>query len=229
MKMIMADSLDSQVTRQWYLGNININFRKQFTEELTDSFCRRYLNIRYHGKKMPIRAGVVLRDLNLRPRQLYRVENEEKARQHLQSMGVFNYTSLQFTPRDTTVQCDTLDATLDLIFDKPYDFYIETNVKGKTTGRVGPELVVGLPSAMPSVEARSSISICMALTSGRQARRATDPAPTISIPMSMVRMCHSRSQASSPRSIYLRPWHSVSAVSAKVISRVHSMVFLPPQ
>ena len=72
MKMIMADSLDSQVTRQWYLGNININFRKQFTEELTDSFCRRYLNIRYHGKKMPIRAGVVLRDLNLRPRQLYR-------------------------------------------------------------------------------------------------------------------------------------------------------------
>lgn len=143
MKMIMADSLDSQVTRQWYLGNININFRKQFTEELTDSFCRRYLNIRYHGKKMPIRAGVVLRDLNLRPRQLYRVENEEKARQHLQSMGVFNYTSLQFTPRDTTAQCDTLDATLDLIFDKPYDFYIETNVKGKTTGRVGPELVVG--------------------------------------------------------------------------------------
>ena len=80
MKMIMADSLDSQVTRQWYLGNININFRKQFTEELTDSFCRRYLNIRYHGKKMPIRAGVVLRDLNLRPRQLYRVENEEIGR-----------------------------------------------------------------------------------------------------------------------------------------------------
>lgn len=39
---------------------------------------------------------------------------------------------------------DTLDANIDLVFDKPYDFYIEANAKGKTTGRVGPELVVGL-------------------------------------------------------------------------------------
>ena len=143
MKMVLADSLDSQATRKWYVGNITINFRKQFMEQLTDSFCRRTLNIYYRGKKMPIRAGVVLRDLHLRPRQLYKVENEEKARQHLQTMGLFSYTSLQFTPRDTTAQCDTLDATLDLVFDKPYDFYIETNVKGRTTGRVGPELVVG--------------------------------------------------------------------------------------
>ncbi len=40
--------------------------------------------------------------------------------------------------------CDTLDANIDLVFDKPYDFYVEANAKGKTTGRVGPELVVGL-------------------------------------------------------------------------------------
>lgn len=144
MKMVMADSLDTLVRRKWYIGNINIRFRKQFMEQLTDSFCRRYLNIYYRGKKMPIRAGVVLRDLQLRPRRLYRVENEEKARQNLQSMGLFSYTSLQFTPRDTTALCDTLDANIDLVFDKPYDFYIEANGKGKTTGRIGPELVVGL-------------------------------------------------------------------------------------
>ena len=144
IKMVMVDSLDDQTRRKWYIGNININFRKQFMEEMTDSFCRRYLNIYYRGKKMPIRAGVILRDLHLRPRQLYRVDNEEKARQHLQSTGLFSYTGLTFTPRDTTAQCDTLDATLDLVFDKPYDFYIEANAKGKTTGRIGPELVVGL-------------------------------------------------------------------------------------
>lgn len=39
---------------------------------------------------------------------------------------------------------DTLDANIDLVFDKPYDFYVEANARGKTTGRVGPELVVGL-------------------------------------------------------------------------------------
>lgn len=144
LKLVMADSLDTLVKRKWHIGNVNIRFRRQMQEELTDSFCRRYLNFYYNGKKMPIRPGMVLRDLQIYPRQLYRVENEEKARYHLQSMGLFSYTNLQFTPRDTTALCDTLDANIDLIFDKPYDFYVEANAKGKTTGRIGPELVVGL-------------------------------------------------------------------------------------
>lgn len=43
-----------------------------------------------------------------------------------------------------TIGSDTLDANIDLVFDKPYDFYVETNARAKTTGRVGPELVIGL-------------------------------------------------------------------------------------
>lgn len=144
VKLVMADSLDSKTYHKWYIGNVNINFRKQIMEELPDSFCRRNLRFFYNGKKIPIRPGLVLRDLSLYPRRMYRVEDEEKAKAHVQSMGLFSYTSLQFSPRDTTAQCDTLDATLDLVFDKPYDFYVEANAKGKTTGRIGPELVVGL-------------------------------------------------------------------------------------
>ena len=152
MRLVMADSIDSMVTRQWHIGNININFRKQMMEEMTDSFVRRFLSFRYTGKKMPIRAGVVLRELKLRPRSLYMVDNETAARQGLQSMGLFSYTNIQFTPRSTLAEDslgrvehrDTLDANIDLVFDKPYDFYVEANAKAKTTGRVGPELVVGL-------------------------------------------------------------------------------------
>ncbi len=152
MRLMMADSIDSMATRQWYIGNININFRKQMMEEMTDSFVRRYLSFRYAGRKMPIRAGVVLRELKLRPRRLYMVDNETAAKQGLQAMGLFSYTNLQFTPRSMQVvdslghveYRDTLDANIDLVFDKPYDFYVEANAKAKTTGRVGPELVVGL-------------------------------------------------------------------------------------
>ncbi len=152
MRLMMVDSVEPEVKRQWYIGNININFRKQFMEEMTDSFVRRYLSFRYAGKKMPIRAGVVLRELKLRPRSLYKIDNENLAKSGLQSMGLFSYTNIQFTPRATEVKDslgnvayrDTLDANIDLVFDKPYDFYVEANAKGKTTGRVGPELVVGL-------------------------------------------------------------------------------------
>ncbi len=152
VRLTMVDSIEPEATRQWYIGNININFKKEFMEEMTDSFVRRYLSFRYHGKKMPIRPGIVLRSLRLRPRTLYKVRTEEHAKSGLQEMGLFNYTSLQFTPRSTksvdslgnVVYNDTLDANIDLVFDKPYDFYIEANARGKTSGRVGPELVVGL-------------------------------------------------------------------------------------
>lgn len=155
VRLMMADSIDTLASRKWYVGNVRFNFRNQFMEELTDSFVRKYLSFYYRGRKMPIRAGVVLKDLKLFPNRVYKVENEEAARSHLQSMGLFSYTSIQFTPRNKPVLeeylgdgckvlSDTLDATIDLVFDKPYDFYVEANARGKTTGRVGPELVVGL-------------------------------------------------------------------------------------
>ena len=34
--------------------------------------------------------------------------------------------------------------TINCVFDKPYDIYLETNVVGKTTGRVGPGVILGL-------------------------------------------------------------------------------------
>ena len=155
VKLAMADSVDTMTYRRWYIGKVNFNFRKKFMEEMTDSFVRSKLSFHYAGRKMPVRAGVVLRGFKLFPNRLYKVENEETAKSHLQSMGLFSYTSIQFTPRNQPavesflddgccVYSDTLDANVDLVLDKPYDFYIETNARGKTTGRVGPEIVVGL-------------------------------------------------------------------------------------
>lgn len=103
VRLMMADSVDDKVARQWYIGNINVNFRKQFMEEMTDSFVRRYLSFKYAGKKIPLRPGIVLRSLRLRPGTLYKLRTEEKAKSGLQEMGLFSYTNIQFTPRTTQV------------------------------------------------------------------------------------------------------------------------------
>ena len=144
LSLQMADSLESEVTRKWYIGNVELNFRKQFMEELHDSTQRSSLTLRYNGRRPPLRPGVILRDLKLRPRQLYSASNEEESHKSIQSTGLFTYSSFRFTPRDTTSVCDTLDLSIDCVFDKPYDFYVEANAKGKTSGYMGPELVVGL-------------------------------------------------------------------------------------
>ncbi|MCH4148687.1 MAG: BamA/TamA family outer membrane protein [Prevotella sp.] len=140
----MADSLDAQATHKWYIGKIDINFRRSFMEQLNDSLHKRHFTTYFNGSHQPLRTGVISRGLKLRPNQLYNSANEEESSKNILNMGLFSYSSLKFTPRDSSLTCDTLDLAVDLVFDKPYDFYVEANANGKTTGRMGPELVLGL-------------------------------------------------------------------------------------
>ena len=62
----------------------------------------------------------------------------------MNAMGLFSMIDFKFTPRDTTATCDTLDLTINCVFDKPWDTYIETNFNARTIGRMGPELKLGV-------------------------------------------------------------------------------------
>lgn len=139
----IADSLDAQASHKWYIGNVRINFRKAFMEQLNDSIHRRRFTAYFNGRRPPLRTGVITQMLKLRPHQLYSSENEEESNKNILNTGLFSYNSMRFTPRDSSLTCDTLDLALDLVLDKPYDFYVEANANGKTTGRMGPELVLG--------------------------------------------------------------------------------------
>lgn len=143
LQILLADSLPERVSHKWCVGKVNINFRRLYSDTLCDSMSSRHYDIHFNGKRPPIRPGVILRDLSIKPGKLYSSSDEEQSKQKIQSTGLFSYTNLTFSPRDSTSLCDTLDANMDLVFDKPYDFYIESNAKGKTTGMLGPEFVMG--------------------------------------------------------------------------------------
>lgn len=164
------------------------------------------------------------------------VDDENTAKAGLQSMGLFSYTNLQFVPRSTQVldslgnvqYCDTLDANIDLVFDKPYDFYVEANAKGKTTGRVGPELVVGL-TKRNAFRGGEKLDINFHGSHEWQTITGQGEVPARSIPMSSDQMSRCRSQASSPLGMLSARWHRMSADSAEVISLAVTMVRrIPP-
>ena len=144
LKLQMADSLQSNVMRKWYIGNITVNFRKQILEELNVHRNFRHYSLNYNGKKSPLRFGVILSDLQLRHGDLYNASKDQLSQQKVNSLGLFSSSRFSFTPRDSTDDCDTLDMNVDLTFDKPYDFYIEAYGKGKTSGKYGPEVIVGM-------------------------------------------------------------------------------------
>ena len=144
LRFQLANDIPEAARHKWYIGRVNINMKKSFMEQPTDSFRGRFFTVRFSGKKPPIRPRVLMADLKLRPRQLYSYSNYQESAAKINAMGLFSMTDFQFTPRDTTALCDTLDLTLNCTFDKPWDFYIETNFNARTIGRVGPELRMGV-------------------------------------------------------------------------------------
>lgn len=144
LRLQLANGLPEEALRPWYIGHINVNMKRSYTEQYTDSLTRRNFTLRYSGKKTPLLPRVIMGGFRLRPRQPYSHEKQQETISNINAMGLFSMTELTLTPRDSSALCDTLDLTLNCVFDRPYDFYVETNFKNRTIGRFGPELKTGL-------------------------------------------------------------------------------------
>ena len=143
LQLKLANDIPYAAMHKWYIGNIDVSMRKTSREVLKDSIKRR-ITIHFNGKKPPIRARVLMSDIKLRARQLYRHDDYLQSVSKLNAMGLFSSVNMNFTPRDTTALCDTLDLAMTCTFDKPWDFYVETNFNARTIGRMGPELRMGV-------------------------------------------------------------------------------------
>jgi len=157
VKLQLADGLPEEALRQWNVGNMRINLRRSMFEQLNDSIKRRRLSIHYNGKRPPIRARVLLKNMKLRPGRLFNYDNYQETISLINATGVFSNVDFAFTPRPVTNQVpiidslgrqtlplsDTLDVTLSCTFDKPYNFYAEVNAIGRSIGRYGPEVRLG--------------------------------------------------------------------------------------
>lgn len=140
----MADGIPESAQHKWYIGKVGLQLRKSFMEPLRDTVTRGGVTVSFHGKRPPIRPHVILKNVKVHPGSPYRYQDYLQSADKLSSMGLFTMVDFKYTPKDSTQNGDTLDLALNCILDKPYDFYVETNMKGKTSGSLGPEVVVGL-------------------------------------------------------------------------------------
>ena len=104
----------------------------------TDTITFRNLTYIFTGKKRPVRAGAILRNIQLRPGKLYSQDNQSLTLQQLSSMNIFSSLNFGFTPRNGDISSDTLDMTISAQLDKPYDFTFELNATTKSNSQVGP-------------------------------------------------------------------------------------------
>lgn len=163
LQLHLADSLTDDEMRKWVIGKVNVQIRETAREQLTDSTQFRYLTLRYKGEKPPVRPGVILADMKMRTGDIYSQEAYQESLNNLLSKGIFSTAEITFKPHldaegNTRLVPDTvkakngeeranagvMDMTINTVLDKPYDITFKLDASGKTNGRLGPGLSLGL-------------------------------------------------------------------------------------
>ncbi len=133
--------LPSYIREPKYMGRTTLKVTKSGSNaygQKPDTTTFRNLTYIHHGKKAPVRAGTILRNVQLRPGQLYSQEKQSLTLQQLSQMNIFSSLNFSFTPRRGDTANDTLDMMITAQLDKPYDLTFELNATSKSNSQIGP-------------------------------------------------------------------------------------------
>ena len=124
----------------YHIGNINLRVMNNgainsFSRGDADTLSRRNINYIYNGRKLPVRVGALMSNIQIRKGELYSQEKQQRALQMLNKMNIFSNVNFNMRPRQDS---DTLDMNITAQLDKPYDFTFELNVTSKSNSQIGP-------------------------------------------------------------------------------------------
>lgn len=136
----------AQAKHPYNIGNSRINIYKYNKYQLTDSITFRGQTYAYSNteKKPPLRLRAILPNIFLRKGDLYQQTNHDVTLQKLTDMDIFSSVRVNYVPRDTTLNNDTLDVVVSAMLDKPYDVEFEGKVTNKSNNYVGPGVSFGM-------------------------------------------------------------------------------------
>ena len=133
-------NLAPQVSKQWYIGNVSMritegNMTGMGNRTKADTITRRKFSYIYYGKKLPVRIGALMRNMQIRGGELFSQQKQQNTLQRLSQMGIFNGVSFNIKEREGT---DTLDMNISAQLEKPYDLTFELNATSKSNDQIGP-------------------------------------------------------------------------------------------
>ena len=139
-------NLPARVSRTWKFGNTNIRVTKsnaagERNTITNDTLGSRFFRYVYNGKKPPVKLDALLRNIQIRPGELYSYDKQQSAFKRLGQMNIFSNINFTLTPRG---ESDTLDINITTQLDKPYDFTFELNATSKSNDQIGPGSKISL-------------------------------------------------------------------------------------
>lgn len=138
LQVVPVAGRPARADKPWYIGRTTVNLRRNSRENLTRSRTRRGYTFNFGGDKMPIRAGMWRHAITHREGELYHTSDQKMTLEKIGEMGILSQMDINYVPRDTTEQCDTLDLFVTAVMDKLYDSTFEVNATMKSNQQVGP-------------------------------------------------------------------------------------------
>ena len=142
LKVMQQSNVPENALQTYYIGNTTVNLIGQNGELPTDSVDFHHFKVKYSGDKPGVRFGVLRRKFLYRNGEMYSLLRQNYSQEALSRMGVFKFNEFRYEPRPNTQ--DTLDITVNAMFDLPYDSELELNVKTKSTKQTGPGAIFKL-------------------------------------------------------------------------------------
>ena len=148
-----------EAMKPYNIGNTRVNIYKYGDRQIVDSITMRGGNsfgysrpVKFKEqepgtKKAPkavkgqaplLRPRAVWRSMLFRKGDLYKQSLGELMQEGLASTNVFSALRINYVPRDSVQEGDTLDIVVNATLDKPYDAEFQGNITGKTGGQIGP-------------------------------------------------------------------------------------------
>lgn len=149
LRLITLPGLPVAAQRQYYLGTVSASIFGKNGEVPNDSILYKDLQIHYYNK-LQIRPNMLYRWLHYQSyvrnaqmrasnrTRLYSQYRQERIQEKLSQLGIFNFQDLQYTLKDSTATCDTLNVSLQASLAKPLDAELEMNVVSKSNDQIGP-------------------------------------------------------------------------------------------
>ncbi len=149
LRIVPVAGLPEVAQKQYFVGNVSVYIMGKDGQVPNDSVDYKGMNIHYYDK-LHVRPAMLYRWVNyqafvkndslrkLQSRRLYSQYRQQRIQEKVAQTGIFSFMDLQYTPRDTTATCDTLDVVLQAALGKPLDAELGVNVLVKSTDQTGP-------------------------------------------------------------------------------------------
>ena len=140
LRMQAVKNIPPEAYSTYRIGNISIRVTDSGNSTMTgrlkgDTLKLTGISYIYNSKKIPVRVGALLRNIQLRRGELYSQEKQQNATALLNQMNIFSNVNFSMSPRK---ESDTLDVNITAQLDKPYDFTFELNATTKSNSQIGP-------------------------------------------------------------------------------------------